>query len=339
MSKEKNLELILQKYETALSKNLSELMKQKNVHESEIIKNSKEMGIPISAGSISDILNKKARPNLKTLIKLSLILDVTVYDLINDSNTTEKEKSSNLNNSVFVTDIQSRFFQRYLGQYHTYFFPTEETSQDKLLHGILEIGDFKENGTLKFTLNTKTNQDTIENSVKEYYGKVILSQPMEAIYCILEGIQQVEYSFLALHYQHLNVKDLSNRMVLALTVSSGSERRPTVHRVYLTKRKLNEEEKMIVMGMLRLNSLEITIPSNIYEKMINKENFSKKFSSFLNNHKNSVTCYTINIKELMNNSENLDMLQEGMALYKYISGNKYHKVLKEEDDILYKLFK
>lgn len=332
---EKDIQSILKEYGEVLSKNVFSIMKAQSLSVSEIIQKGKKMGISISSGNISNITSGNSRATLATLIKLSSILDVSISDLICN---TEKDSSSITKDNDFITDINSKFFQPYLGEYHVYFFPTEEINQDKLLHGLLKIGDFKDKGTLKFTLDVNVNEANTKKSIKEYYGRVILSQPIESIYCILEGIQQVEYCFLALNYQYLITKELKNRIALALTVSSGNERRPTIHRVYLTRDEISEKEKQLIMGVLRLNSSEIMIPVGKFDEIIRNDMFSDEFVNYLKNNKKEKSYYSIDIKEILNDTIDLDMVREILILSNYAFSHKFHKVLKIEDDLLYKLF-
>lgn len=164
-------------------------------------------------------------------------------------------------------------FKGYLREFQVYFNSTI-SSENNILDGTLTFSPSKDGRTCiaDMILNTGKKKSDGTNVTKHYTGTLVISISMSACYCTLLAKDIGEICFLVFHHMFLFHEDLICRLACAVTVSSGGNKRPTMHRLLISREKLNvsnpqNEDFKFIKGQLLLNSSEIMIKRSSYEKM------------------------------------------------------------------------
>lgn len=271
--------------------NIRYLIDKQGVSQGEIIKKIMEKrNYKISQPYLSRIINGNVDsiPSLP-IVTICEALEVDIQkvfwenlnsDVLLDEHT--KEKKSNL---VYVS--RDGEFEKYLGKYYCYFYPTisSETEQE-ILQGTLSfsLDSHTKECLASFVIPMEDSEDENEDKEpKEYKGRLILSVSYNCCYCYLVNEKFGEISFLMFEGFSTNIQKLSCRMVAALTPSAGGTRDATCLRMFLSRRKLSKKGIEVVSPHLTMNSAEIIISEpdllNFFEKMDVPENFQKTIKS------------------------------------------------------------
>lgn len=147
-------------------------------------------------------------------------------------------------------------FSSYFGDYYCIFNSTDSNDQ-KLIKGTLHItGDEAGHGqcTAYMTLYDKNNTE-----IKWYSGPFFINLHYRTWHCILIGQEKQEICMLtSSHFNSTIEKNLLN-VALVLTTSSGAQKRPTMHRMIISREPIRKADLRLVRAQLRLNSDSITI--------------------------------------------------------------------------------
>lgn len=236
-------------------------------------------GLKIGQSAVSKILNYSADNNksraptfsLIHVVYLCRVMGLNISQVLPSTSTTDTTDTtnpiSNLTSAgiaqdvhTMVTDPSRIEFKGYISNepYYCYFFPTISTQHNLLV------------GTLSFTRNdVKKKCDATlelrhgekEHDIKRYKGSLIISQPQHTCYCTLSNLEEYgEICMMNFHHRYfLTESGLQCRLASAITTSAGEQRRPTVHRMLITKKKLSEETQELIKAQLLLNSKSIII--------------------------------------------------------------------------------
>ena len=118
--------------------------------------------------------------------------------------------------------------------------------------------------------------DSYYTDVYKRQGKVTVSLSMSACYFVLTETEIGEICFLVFNHLFLFKEDLICRMACAATVSSGGNKRPTMHRLLLSRAELDvdhpdSEDFKFLRGQLMLNTSDILIEKRAYDKFKKEE--------------------------------------------------------------------
>jgi hypothetical protein len=108
-------------------------------------------------------------------------------------------------------------------------------------------------------LDTKVIDENKQTIKKEYNGRLIISKPQTSCYCILSNPRIGEVCMLSFYHRYFFTSELHFRLANVLTTSAGDNRRPTIHRMLLSRTSLSEDVKNMVKAGLLLNNSEIII--------------------------------------------------------------------------------
>ena len=267
-------------YYKAISQRLDQYMRNQAIANDELVERCKKNGDSISAASVQRIRSFHGNSGIKSIsvyhiwiickalhIEARMLLDP--YTTVTSDGTGDREN--------IIADVNRPEFQRYLGTYNAYFFPTK-VSERNMLYGKLELAKSQFGQCqAEFTIFTKSVlKGKEENSQKVYTGRMVISLNMSACYVILENHQIGEISFLSFRYMYTNEHDMSCRIALALTTSAGENRRPTVHRMLLTRRELSSEELSLLRSQLLMNTDKIMIERKALEDIMAGLNCSEE---------------------------------------------------------------
>lgn len=293
-----DIKTFMEDYNFKVSQHLIQIMQKLKITQ---ISLSKKTGI--NQSTLSKILSNKSKITLEqmALICRALQIDpseITSFKGMNNVNsilsTDFISESDNL-----VYDISRSAFKGYLNKYFFYFFSTISTEL-KLLHGTLELYKHEDNNRCKVKLVLNTGKYDVEGNeiTKNYEGDMIISISLSSCYCILTNQEIGEMCFIIFSHMFLFSNDMICRMASVLTTSSGENRRPTLHRMVLSKYEFNlqknSDDLQFLQGQLRLNNSDIIISKSSYEKL----------------RKNSTVLKSCNLQNFFIDFERLNSLEE-----------------------------
>lgn len=149
-------------------------------------------------------------------------------------------------------DARSTYFKGYLGRYFACYYSTKR-------------GD-KRLVTAELTLSYNQNDDScdahfsVEGDPKIYRGKSVMLVKQNICYCILHGKVSGELCMVVFDCLSLNSSDLGCLLGVAVTVSAGAtRRRPTIHRMLISRKRPTNEQLSLISAHLLLNKSYILI--------------------------------------------------------------------------------
>ena len=272
-----------------LSKKLRDIMEEKGKTEAEVRAQCLKNNFPISQSAVSKILSypkpkgyadeKFYSITLINFVQICKALEVEPGDIINADaklslHTSAAQETNQMSKrTAFVFRPNEDEFKGYDGMYHCYFFPTI-SSEPNLLYGQLTFtpSKLKDFCTAKFSLDTgKVNQSSGEPIKKEYDGELIISPRMGSCYCLLKNTTIGEICLLVFHHMYLNNENLKCRVAVVATASAGDNRRPTIHRMLISREEISTENLGLLRSQLLLNTSDIVISKESLEELIARE--------------------------------------------------------------------
>lgn len=309
-----------------------------NINQTDIVNNCQEKQLFISQGTVSRAFSNPGSMTVATLIKICAGLNLDLADLLN----VNKEQDMDIDSLLpvtdsFIQDPDSSAFQGYTGDFYTYFFQTTGQHSD-LIEGRLSFkaSDDRKTCNAFFTLptgKTKMINQTEEQVIKNYSGRLIISIPMRAAYCILSS--ESEICFFAFFHFHIIAERLRCATASVVTVSAGANRRPTVHRMCICDRKISGTDLNYIKGQLLLNDSDILISSSNLEKIRKDANFSSEFISILDNAVQKEKYYSIPEHSLYEGEILAERAKQISLLRNYSCAKKYNKISTKTDEFLY----
>ena len=270
---------ITEEYYTEVARRLRRAANEKNMTEGDIVRLCKENGFSITQSAISKMLSVTKAPEysitLINCIQVCKALDVPLMSILDHTredmslfDTLKTSQSGSSKRMPLVYNTEEDEFKGYLGKFYTYFFSTI-SAEEELLQGEVDF-DRSPSGeycAASYQLNTNKKDSRNETIYKHYEGELIISVRMHACYCFLCNNEIGEICFLVFHHMYLNNEELLCRLATAVTVSAGDNRRPTMHRVLLSRRKLEKEELSVIRSQLLLNTTDILISTRCYDEL------------------------------------------------------------------------
>lgn len=233
------------------------LMKKHKISQTDMVKLCQQKGYSVQQPEISKLKSKKCRITLYQAMAFADVLGVPVDYLVNGG-VNENTIRFSLDNR-FVTQADAREFRGILGEYHTLFHSTAEM-EDKWLDGKLILSKSSEGiCRAEFTLWTGERNSAGINIMKKYQGQAVISREREAMYCILVNDLISEMCFISFRFRTFQTKEMACRIGLVLTVSSGEDRTPIVHKIFLSREKIDKKLREIITPVLRFGNRNIFI--------------------------------------------------------------------------------
>ncbi len=143
----------------------------------------------------------------------------------------------------------------YLGKYFCYFYSTD-SANSKLIEGemVLSIDEQKHDTCVaQFTIYEESKP------IKIYNGQFFINRHYRMSYCVLIGESYQEVSVLFSNHFNATIKKNLLNVALVLTTSAGSQKRPTMHRMIITRKKPDNKQLTILKAQLKLNTDELWI--------------------------------------------------------------------------------
>lgn len=153
-----------------------------------------------------------------------------------------------------LTSASSQEIKQYLGEYHCVFKSTE-TKNDEFIRCIMVLSEAPD-GTCNVSLELPV---TKQNQIKRYSGKFFINHHFDTCYIILCDSRWQEVCMLIAPWFKPTIRQNKFLTPLVLTTSAGENKRPTVHRMLISRDELKGEIFELAKSQLLLNTDSIQI--------------------------------------------------------------------------------
>lgn len=342
------LDNFFQKYHQNVLKSIKNTISSINITQKELAAISK-----ISQPTLSKLLSGKSNFTLDQLARIAYALQIDIAE-ITSFKSMENEFAENIypthfipENDNLVRDINRPAFKGYTGNtYYIYFYPTI-SSENTLIHGELTLRASEDNHC-KVDLKIYTGKiDVSGNEItKNYTGNMIISVSFSSCYCNLINSEIGELCFLSFHHMFLFSQEIICRVGGVLTTSSGSNRRPTMHRMIISKYPFDITKEgadlHFLKGQLKLNNSRIIISKEKYDELlkipdiISDKNLMDFFKEFEERVSPPKEHYEIDEAQLLGLDTPVMIKIMGISLLREFSViSKYNKISTKSDEFLF----
>ena len=232
----------------------------------------------IAQPTISKIFSGEIKMSIAHIAKFCKALNTAPGEIVTFDDRNEPALSNNdcKSDGIFVYNPSHWAFRGYLGKYNLYFKSTIST-EDNILHGVLEFNPSKDKKSCVADLLLFTGKNKEGNKItKHYTGELVISLSMSSCFCTLISQELGEMCFFVFDYMSINTEELVSRMACALTTSAGGNRCPTMHRLLICKKELDitnhqSDDFKFLNGQLKLNNSDIIISESKLSEIENCE--------------------------------------------------------------------
>lgn len=344
-----DINIFLEKYNVKLFESINRKCKEFHITQKQL----SEM-TDISQSTLSKLLSGKTKFTVEQMVRISAVFKTDISEFlsfqkmgapfIDDSYSRDYVPE----NDNFVCDTDRPAFKGYIGnQYYIYFYSTIK-SEKKMIHGELSFQKSEEN-RCKISLQLDTGKKDVSGNkvTKKYTGEMIISIPLSACYCILTSREIGEMCFISFHHMFLFNQNMLCRVGTALTTSSGENRRPTIHRMVISKYPFDLEDDSndlhFLRGQLKLNNSKIIIKTKEFENLVQmvQENtdVDNNIIKFFNNFRELASCeeyFIIDESKLLDSNIPVITKVNGISLLREASiADKYSKISTKTDEFLF----
>lgn len=330
---------------------LSNAMNAMNLNQRQVLAMCMEKGYEISQSMLSKTLSGSScqmLPVVQICDVLGLELSETLS--LNPEQKISLKRAESQTSSQIITDVRDVAFRGYKGDYHAYFYTTQ--NEDYIHHGIFSLKEDLKTHQCIVDFRFKTGENNADgNEIEKHYtGTASYSSSMRTIYCDIRSEDIGEISYLLFHYDFLAYQNLECRLATVITVSSGVKRLPTMLKLLLTRKELSEEELEYLCGQLKLNNSEILLSENAYRGFLQDLKLPDSFFNYFGSKETGaegfissiakVTYYSFN-ESLISDSflPALDKMKVICLLRKYSSAQRCNKISGKAEEIIYKFLK
>lgn len=328
-------------YPTYVSENILYYMKKRKMGQQQLVQKCKELGYQISQPTISNAIHGQANTTISTLSIICAGLDINLSDLfvMPSDNSIDFISENDVGNNLLITNPKDPAFAGFLNDYFVYFYQTSG-DMPNIVNGTLSFSPSADGDYCCASLKIPVNSDTSENiSYKKYNGQLIISKPMRTAYCQLYSKTLGEYYQIYFRHWYILNNSLKCTMACALTTCSGSNRRPTLHRICLSKAAIDDSHMKILKSQLLLNDGNIILSHSNYHNFLQSESTPEKYKTLLKQNTYFERCIAFKESTLLNSNlsieEKLDLISSLRVLS---TAQKYNKVSKRTEDILFSLY-
>lgn len=265
---------------------VQKLLEERQLTQAQLIKMIQSVGYEVSQPDVSKMLSGRTKPTLYLLTAISDVLEISLDQLVGNSRSAAPLQIESGN--LLIDPDKCDGFTNLDGSYYLYFETTNRYEQPNLLKGKLcfekKAGYCKAELKLEIVRNGKTIP-------KNYAGQLILSSKMHAGYVFLYNSTIAEMCFFVFRFRNFLVREMACRLGVAVTISSGETKIPTVHRLLLSRQELSPQQLEEIWPYLRLSDEELVVDEEEFLHLMEQHpdkpilrsiyNISKKRSYFL----------------------------------------------------------
>lgn len=176
-----------------------------------------------------------------------------------------------------ITDKTSDIFEKYLGNYNCLFYSTD-SNNPKYVKGSIVIDKSTESENCTASLSL---YDSDGKAIKHYDGIFFINTYYDMCYCILIGNAEQEVNIIAARHIKNSIHDVFLNVGFAITCSSGYKKRPTVHRIIISRNEIDEDKIDLLLPQLKLNSDILYIPEDELNNLENNLDESSELYNYI----------------------------------------------------------
>lgn len=312
---------------------INALLKEKKISQKALVVMCQKAGFDITQPEVSRLMNEKGTINLYQVIAFAQALNIPMDRLI-EGNVEQPTVQLEIFGDKFLTDPSSaKEFTSLLGKYHVIFHSTA-ADEDKILEGELSFSALpsKKICQAAFRLDTG-DRDAQGNAVyKDYQGQMLIAKSVDTAYCLLASEQIGELCMIEFRYRNFQVRKLSCRLGMVMTVSAGDVKQPSVHKMFFSRTPLNGKARETIIQMLRMNADRFLVSRqtllDIWEKY---PEFSPACNELLKRDCKEYMEVSAGVVEMSTDLNRKKMI-EFMSLIGKIEGLPYTIALKAQED-------
>lgn len=331
-----------------IGERLSTAIETMNMTQQQVILKCAERGYEISQSNASKMFSGSSIQILQ-VVQVCEVLGLNLCEVLSMDPNTElhvKQEYNNKNKQI-ISDARNTAFRGYRGEYAIYFYTTK--NEEYIHQGVFKLDEDPTTHQCVVDFSFKTGElDEAGCEIEKHYtGYAFYSIPMQTIYCEILSDEIGEKSYLLFRYHFIAYQRLECRLAVAITVSSGIRRLPTMHKFLLTRNELSPIELDYLCGQLKLNSSEIMISENAYREFLRDPQLPTKFFEYFGEKATNaerfissvakVPYYTFN-ESLISDAfiPTLDKMKIICLLRKYSSAPRCIKISDKAEEIVYK---
>jgi transcriptional regulator with XRE-family HTH domain len=340
-------------YYASVSERLKAQINKSKLNQEEIAGRCKKVGLNMTQGMISKILNYKDNPGKKKPPAISLAHAAGICNALNipldavlsiKGQTFESSLQESIGNkNSFVINPNDEEFGCYIGKFICYYHSTLAkyvNTENAFLRAELTFSPDEEKQICGAEFLLETN--TPNKKVEKYTGQLVISKLQHACYCILTNNELGEIIMLNFDHNRQRAGEKLPCIVAAvLTTSEGTEKRPTSQRMFIgsedVKAMFKKDDFKIFMAQMLLNRADILIKKDDLPKDLPQE-IAKLFAKEGGKGVIPVTEYysfresTINKKTEMGDFERMKAI---CKLRQASLAPRYNKVASEANQITF----
>lgn len=250
---------------------MNEVLKRKNITQAQLVKKFQEAGYSILQSDVSKVLSGRAKVSVYFLTAFSEVTEVSLDGLVSGDQRPAAPLRIGEKNFQIDPDKDDGFLN-ILGEYFVYFPTTNRAEKNELVSGKLVFRSKKGFCEAAMLLDHVGSERKLE---KNYRGQLILSRKMHAGYVFLYNGNYGEISVFMFRYRDFITRQMECRLAMAVTMSAGETKKPTAHRILLSRRQLDKRGQDAVAAYLTMNNADIWIEEQTLSQYI-PEDFSQK---------------------------------------------------------------
>lgn len=267
------------KYQKSILTRIKSIMNDQNITQQDLASQAN-----INQSMISKLLSGSSVLTLNHIIKICMVLKISPSNLFafDDEDLDELFEGERIysddlipENDNLICNTSRPAFKGYLDtNYYIYFYSTMSFEENKILHGTLSFKKSDNSKRCEVSLELYTGKKDLDGKefTKTYKGEMIISISLSTCYVILVNPVIGEMCFFSFRHMFLFNQEMLCRVAEVLTTSSGEHKYPTVHRMIISKYKLDtKEDKHFIRGQLRFNTSDLMIEKCAFEKLKEEE--------------------------------------------------------------------
>lgn len=334
-------------YYQMIGRRLSSVMEQLRYNQQQVLFKCSEQGYAISQSAFSKILSGTSVQTLQ-VVQVCEVLGLSVSEVLSLDADTEIhiQERPRQQSTRIITDARDVAFRGYMGTYCVYFYTTK--NENTIHHGSFKLQEDTLTHQCMADIRFKTGEKNEEGRdiEKHYTGPASYSVPMQTVYCEVYSEEIGEKCYLLFHYDFLAYQNLECRMAVAITVSSGVKRLPTMHKLLLTRNALTPDELGYLCGQLKLNGSDILISENAYREFLRDPKLPDKFFEYFGEQETQAERFLSSVAKIPYFSFNESLISDSFLpvfdkikiiclLRKYSSAPRYNKISGKAEEIVY----
>lgn len=308
---------------------MNDILKEQNISQALLVKKMQDAGYSILQSDASKILSNKSKANMYFLAAFSEVLGVSLDELLCGRHNKASLILGDRNFQIDPTECDG--FQNILGDYFVYFNSTDHQEKDILVSGRLSFQ--KREGFCEAVMVLE-RAGSGRNLKKTYSGQMVLSRKMSSGYVLLSNDNYGELSMFIFRYRDFLTRPMECRLALAVTSSAG-ERRPTAHRLALSRRRLDEREQNAIIAILKIGYRDILIEEEKMNDCLKNNLQQQELVKTIINEVKDKHYFLISDEDIRKSGKRLgkwELVQVKRMLSEWAGGSLANVQIGEEDD-------